>query len=142
MKKIALNALAEKMKDLDFCMMVTHDGRQGNHSRPMSNNGKVAYDGTSWFFTYDDSNKVKQIEADPKVSLIYQTDDMLFIECYGQASIVTQRSIMEEKWLDELEMWFPKGIDTPGICLIKVTAKRVQFWHKAEEGEYVANGND
>jgi general stress protein 26 len=104
----------------------------------MSNNGKVAYDGSSWFFTYRSSNKVKQITNNPKVTLIYQTDKMLFIECYGKAKIITDKAIMEEKWLDELDRWFPRGIDTPGICLIKVDANRVQFWDKAEEGEYKA----
>lgn len=136
MKAASLKTVAEKMKRLDFCMMITQDGRHGYHARPMSNNGKVEYDGNSWFFTYEDSNKVRQIEADHKVSLIYQTKDMLFIECYGHASIVKQRSIMEEKWMDELNMWFPQGLDTPGICLIKVAATRVQFWDKDEEGEY------
>ena len=139
MKTASLGTLAKKMKNLDFCMMVTQDGRHGYHSRPMSNNGKVEYDGNSWFFTYEDSNKVRQITNDPKVSLIYQTDDMLFIECYGRASIIHQKNMLAEKWIDELKMWFPQGIDTPGICLIKVTANRIQFWDKEGEGEYRAS---
>ncbi|MDQ1096677.1 MULTISPECIES: pyridoxamine 5'-phosphate oxidase family protein [Chryseobacterium] len=138
MKKASLKTIAEKMKDLDFCMMITHDGRQVPHSRPMSNNGKVEYDGDSWFFTYEDSNKVHQIKKDDKVSLAYQTDDMLFIECYGTAAIIKDKSVLKKKWVDGLEQWFPEGIETPGICLLKVSAKRVTFWHKDEEGEYVA----
>jgi len=139
MKKASLKTIAEKMKDLDFCMMTTTDGRQVVHSRPMSNNGKVEYDGDSWFFTFEDSNKVRQIEKDDKVSLVYQTDDMLFIECYGTASITKDKGTLEDKWVDGLEQWFPEGIETPGICLIKVTSKRVTFWHKEEEGEYVSS---
>ncbi|MEO5593853.1 MAG: pyridoxamine 5'-phosphate oxidase family protein [Chitinophagaceae bacterium] len=138
MKKVSLKTLAKKMKNLDFCIMVTQDGRNVYHSRPMSNNGKVEYDGTSWFFSYDDSNKVKQIKANPKVSLNYQRDDMLFIACYGKAAIVRQKKLMEEKWVDGLERWFPKGLETPGICLVKVTTSRVQFWHKEEAGEYTS----
>ncbi|RYY68843.1 MAG: pyridoxamine 5'-phosphate oxidase [Chitinophagaceae bacterium] len=136
MKKASLATIASKMKNLDFCMMITQDGRNAYHSRPMSNNGKVEYDGNSWFFTYEDSNKVRHIEGDHKVSLIYQTDKMLFIECYGQASIVKQKSILQEKWIDELERWFPQGIETPGICLIKVNATRIQYWDREGEGEY------
>lgn len=138
MKKALLQTIAEKMKDLDFCMMVTQDGRQVPHSRPMSNNGKVEYDGDSWFFTFEDSNKVDQIKKDNKVSLVYQTDDMLFIACYGTAAVVKDKETLKEKWVDGLEQWFPEGIETPGICLLKVSAKRVTFWHKDEEGEYVA----
>ena len=138
MEKASLQTIAEKMKDLDFCMMTTRDEKQVPHSRPMSNNGKVEYDGDSWILTYEDSNKVQQIENDNKVNLIYQTDDMLFIDCYGKASIVKDKESLEEKWVDGLEQWFPEGIDTPGICLIKVSAERVTFWHKDQEGEYTA----
>lgn len=139
MKKASIKTIAAKMKNLDFCMMITQDGRNSFHSRPMSNNGKVEYDGNSWFFTYEDSNKVRQIEANAKVSLVYQNDDMMFIECYGHATIIRQKSIMAEKWLDELSRWFPEGLETRGLCLIKVAATRVQFWHKEEEGEYKAD---
>ncbi len=139
MKKASLQTIAKKMKDLDFCMMTTVDGKGVTHSRPMSNNGKVEYDGDSWFFTYEDSNKVQQIKNDHRVSLIYQTDDMLFIDCYGTATIVKDKEVLQEKWIDELEQWFPEGIETPGICLVKVTSKRVSFWHKEEEGEYISS---
>lgn len=136
MKQASLPHIAGIMKDLDFCMLVTHDGRGTLHSRPMSNNGEVEYDGNSWFFTYKDSRKAHHIEGDSKVSLLFQTDNMLFIECYGRASITTDRALLEEKWLDELKMWFPQGIDTPGICLLKVEANRIHYWSKEEEGEY------
>ena len=124
------------MKNLDFCMMVTKDGRNTLHSRPMSNNGEVEYDGDSWFFSYRDSNKVKQIENNPMISLIFQTDDMTFVDCYGMASVTENRKMLEEKWVKGLEMWFPDGIETEGICLIKVSAHRIQFWGKHGDGEY------
>ena len=44
--------------------------------------------------------------------------------------------LLEEKWVKGLEMWFPEGIDTEGICLIKVAAHRIQFWGKNGDGEY------
>lgn len=138
MKKASLKTIAEKMKDLDFCMMVTQDDNQVSHSRPMSNNGKVEYDGDSWFFTYEDSTKVNQIKQTHHVNLIYQTDDMLFIECIGEGEIITDKDTLKDKWVDGLDQWFPEGTDTPGICLIKVSAKQVKFWHKDEEGEYTA----
>lgn len=138
MEKVSLKKVAAMMKNLDFCMMVTKDGRNTLHSRPMSNNGKVEYDGDSWFFSYRDSNKVKQIENNPMISLIFQTDDMTFVDCYGIATITENRKMLEEKWVKGLEMWFPDGIETEGICLIKVSAHRIQFWGKNGDGEYRA----
>lgn len=136
MKKASLKTIASKMKNLDFCMLITQDGRNTLHARPMSNNGQVTYNGTSWFFTYLNSNKVRQVKKNAGVSLIFQGDGMLMIECYGKASIVRDKAMMEEHWLDELNRWFPKGIETPGICLLKVEAQRVCFWDKKGEGEY------
>ena len=138
MKKSSLKTIAKKMKDLDMCMLITQDGKNRYHSRPMSNNGEVEYDGTSWFFTYKTSRKVKQVQANKKVCLIFQTKDALFIECSGNAEIVTDKSIMAEKWVDSINEWFPKGINTPGVCLLKVVAKRVHYWDKGDEAEYSA----
>lgn len=138
MKNVSLETIAKKMKNLDFCMMTTIDENRKFRSRPMSNNGKVEYDGDSWFFTYEQSDKVKQIKSNAKVDLVYQTDDMLYIECSGTATVVKDQKTLEEKWVNGLEQWFPEGVDTPGICLLKVTAERVSFWHKDEEGEYQA----
>lgn len=136
MKEVSLQDVAKQMRNLDFCMMITRDGRNTLHSRPMSNNGEVEYDGDSWFFSYDNSNKAKHIEQNPKTMLVFQTDDMLFLEVYGTASIIHTKKLIEEKWLPDLERWFPEGTETPGICLIKVTAERIQFWGKAGDGIY------
>lgn len=138
MKKASIKTIASKMRNLDFCMMITQDGKNTLHARPMSNNGEVAYDGTSWFFTYSDSNKVKQVKKNSTVSLIFQGEDMLMIECYGKASIIKQRAELEERWIPELKRWFPKGLDTAGICLLKIVATRVRYWDKKGEGEYKA----
>ncbi|RYD53032.1 MAG: pyridoxamine 5'-phosphate oxidase [Sphingobacteriales bacterium] len=136
MKTVSLKSLAAKMKNLDFCMMTTTDGRGTQHTRPMSNNGQVEYDGTSWFFTYLDSNKVRQIQNHPHATLTYQTPDMLFVECYGDASVITQKSMMADHWVEELNRWFPQGLETPDICMVKVTANRVRFWDQEGDGEY------
>ena len=136
MKKASIKEIANIMRKLDFCMMITKDGRNTFHARPMSNNRKVDYDGDSWFYSYEDSGKVRQIKENPMVSLIFQAEPMLFVDCYGKASITKNEDLIREKWVDGLEAWFPEGPETKGICLIKVTADRVQYWAKDGEGEY------
>ena len=133
-RKENLEYVVKKMKTLDFCMMVTTDGRGTHFSRPMSNNRQVEFDGDNWFFSYEDSDKVRQMNANARVSLIFQGEDMLFMQVYGSASIVKQKSKLAELWVKDLERWFPKGVETPGICLIHLKANKVQFWHKEKEG--------
>ena len=38
-------------------------------------------------------------------------------------------------WVPDLEAWFEQGVDTPGLVLIKVHAKRIKYWEGEEEGE-------
>jgi len=59
------------MADIDFCMLATQEAGSSVTSRPMSNNGDVEYDGDSWFFAYEQSAKIRQIEADDNVTLTF-----------------------------------------------------------------------
>ncbi len=127
--------IASKMKKIDFCMMTTLDDGEKFDSRPMSNNGDVEYDGDSWFFSYDDSDKVKHIRKSPVVSLNFQGDDMVFIHVSGKGSVIQDKNTMEKHWRPDLKMWFPEGVETKGIALIKVGAEKIKFWQKEEEFE-------
>lgn len=131
-----MKKVAAKMKKIDFCLMTTMDGQESFDSRPMSNNGDVEYDGDSWFFSFDD-DKAEQIRKSPMVSLAFQGDKMLFIHISGTGSLITDKAIMKKHWQPELKRWFPEGIETKGIVLIKVTAKKIKYWKKEEEFEIV-----
>jgi general stress protein 26 len=135
MANISTKELAKLMKDLDFCMMTTADGRGSLHSRPMSNNREVEFDGDSYFFTYEDTGKIRQLRESPLVSLTFQGKDMLFIQLYGHGSILTQRGRMEEHWSNDLNRWFPDGLETKGLVMIQVKATKARYWHKEKEGE-------
>ena len=47
-----LGRLREIVRAVDICMLTTVDERGDLHSRPMSNNREVEFDGDLWFFTY------------------------------------------------------------------------------------------
>ena len=67
-----LKDVAELMAKIDFCMMETHseDGRIA--ARPMSSNGDVEYRGQSWFYSYEDSRKIRDLRSDNRVGLSFQ----------------------------------------------------------------------
>lgn len=69
MATYTLTTMARHMCNLDICMMITQSKRGSLNSRPMSNNGDVKYNGSSYFFSYEGSQKLKDIEANPQVSL-------------------------------------------------------------------------
>ena len=127
--------VAEAMKEIDFCMMTTVDGNGTMHGRPMSNNTEVEFDGDTYFFTYHDTKKVRDLETTPRVSLAYASPDMTFIHLYGDAAILEDKELMEKHWNKGLMQWFPEGIETEGIRILRVTCDYVRYWTKDGEGE-------
>lgn len=138
---MTLEQLAEKMKDIDFAMLATLTNGGAIASRPMSNNREVEYDGDAWFFTEERTLMVSDIEAHPQVNLSYQGKSGLlgmrpfFLAVEGIATLVRDKSQFAEHWTKGLERWWPQGIDTPGLVLIKVSGERAHYWDGEEEAE-------
>jgi general stress protein 26 len=128
-----MRRVAELIKDIDICMFVTRaDGVV--RGRPMSNNGKVEYDGDSWFFSYRDTPKVAEIEADPNVELAYiATDRGTWVSIEGTAEVVEDDDRKRALWDKQLEMWFKDGPEGDGVVLLKVSANRIHAWADGKE---------
>jgi general stress protein 26 len=106
----------------------------------MSNNGDVAYDGTSYYFSYEQARAISDIQRDPKVALGFSSEAGLFskgiyVAVEGTAELIRDKAAFQQHWTSDLDKWFDKGVDTPGIVLIKVKAKRVTYWKGRDEGE-------
>lgn len=141
MTDMTLSDLSDAMRDIDFCMLSTRTEGGAIAARPMSNNGDVAYEGDSFFFTYEEARTVSDIERDPKVGLGFQGKKgllgkpPLFISVEGVAELIRDKAVFEAHWTKDLDTWFKDGIDTPGIVLVKVHAARIHYWNGEDEGE-------
>ena len=108
---------------------VTSDGSLV--SRPMAVQ-EAEFDGSLWFFALDDSEKARQIQANPSVNVSLANDkDSEWTSIRGTAQIVHDRPKAEELWAKPLEAWFPGGLDTPGLTLIRVTGEAAEYWDAA-----------
>jgi len=141
MTTMTLPELAKKMADIDFAMLQTFTSSGEIAGRPMSNNGDVEYDGDSWFFAYEDTHVVREIEANDHVALSFTGSKSLlgkpplFVAVEGRGQVIREKSVLQQHWQDKLERWFEKGVDTPGIVLLKVHAVRITWWNGEDEGE-------
>lgn len=139
-KKTSLKAMAKMMADLDLCMFTTVAARGMTASRPMSNNGDADYDGNSYFFTWAKSKLARDVDKNKHVSLAFAGSKRLrklFVSVSGLGKVITDREKMRDHWNKDLEIWFDKGIDTPGIAMIEVKAKHIKYWHGRDEGEVI-----
>jgi general stress protein 26 len=128
-----LAKLREMVKAVDICMLTTVDEQGGLHSRPMSNNREIEFDGDLWFFTYGSSHKVDEVGRAPQVNASFaDTDAQQYASLTGRAEVVRDRAKIEELWKRHLRAWFPEGVDTPDIVLLKVTVERAEYWDSSQ----------
>ncbi|AZI42272.1 pyridoxamine 5'-phosphate oxidase [Deinococcus psychrotolerans] len=127
--------LAKSMKDIDIAMISTHTTGGEIAGRPMSNNGQVEYDGTSYYFTYDKSRTVADIRKNAKVSLAFQGTKAFLVAVEGKALLIQDKIEMKKHWTPDLDRWFKDGIDSEGLVMIQVDATRIHYWDGEDDGE-------
>ncbi len=141
MTDMTIREISEKMRDIDFAVLVTRTDGGALAGRPMSNNRDVDYQGDAWFFALEETRMVGDIRRDPHVALTYQSKSGLlklkpfFLTVEGRAELVRDREAFADHWNADLDHWFEQGIDTPGLVLIKVAAERLHYWDGGDEGE-------
>ena len=142
----SLAEIAAKMRDIDFAVLSTRTEGGAIAGRPMSNNRDVTFDGDAYFFTLEETRTVGDIERDPHVGLAYQAKAGVlgvrpfFLAVEGRATFVRDKGRFAEHWTSDLDRWFARGIDTPGLVLIRVTAQHLHYWDGHEEGEVALSG--
>ncbi len=130
-----LSELSKKMRKIDIAMLSTHTDGGAIAGRPMSNNGQVDYDGTSYYFTWENSRMVADIKRDPKVSLAFQGQKAFLVAVAGKAELIRDKKQFGEHWTPELDRWFKDGVNTEGLVMIEVRADRVHYWDGEDDGE-------
>lgn len=105
-------------------------------SRPMH---LVDHDGnTMWFATSRSSRKVKQIESNPKVTVLFVDSARYnYASFHGTAVIVEDPARQQTLWRNEWEEDWPAGPSDPDYVIIRVDGIRGHFLRGAtgESGE-------
>ena len=126
--------VARIMRDMDLCFMATKGAGGTISSRPMSNNAQVDWDGDNWFFSHGDTRKIAELQADPAVTLDFQSPDT-WISLRGTARLHRDDpALFAEHWTTDLEDWFRDGVETPGLTLIQVVADEAEVNGRPGEG--------
>ncbi len=60
-----------------------------------------------------------------------------WISISGAAERVDNRAKAEELWSAPLKAWFPDGLETPGLTLVKVNAESAEYWEAAHSSTVI-----
>jgi general stress protein 26 len=118
----------EILEDARFVMMLTRTGTGELHARPMSI-ARVSQEGTVYFSTSSDSVKVEEIEADPRVDLVFQSRTQ-YCHATGTAVCSHDRALIDELWQADWKVWY-SGKDDPKILILAVTLTSAEYWDQS-----------
>src|SRR4051794_25964375 len=112
--------LAGLIKDAKICMFTTMTADGRHVSRPMGLQ-EVEFDGDLWFFTEDHSPKVAEFQQHPQVNVaISDMKHNAWVSLSGTAELVHDQAKAKELWSPVYKAFFPQGLETPGLALIRV----------------------
>jgi len=135
MSEKSLADVAKAMRHIDIAILSTVAADGAIVGRPMSNNKDVDFDGNSYYFTSEDTDMVKELEANPQVGLGLQGHHHTYISVSGKAELIRDKAAFAAHWNSDLDKWFDDGIDTAGVVMIRVKAKKVEYWDGRDSGE-------
>lgn len=125
------------VKDARIAMLttMTSDGR--HVSRPMAVQD-VEFDGDLWFFAYSDSDLVAQVRTNPQVNVSFSDSKQhAWVSISGSAAQTDDPVKAKELWNPLLKAWFPDGLETPNLTLIKVHGETAEYWESAHSSRVV-----
>lgn len=127
----------QMVADARICMLTTMTEDMRHVSRPMALQ-EVEFDGDLWFFTYADSDLVAQISRHPQVNVAFSDPKQNnWISIAGAASRHDDPVKAKQLWNPLLKAWFPDGLETPNLTLVKVTAQTAEYWEAAHSSKVV-----
>ena len=121
--------LYDLLNNFDTAMMIVRADDSHIHGRPMAialllDNAEI------YFVTRIDSPKIADIQANPTVTLTFQSSSQ-FASLSGRATVVRDKPLIDDLWKESLKLWFPKGKDDPAICLIHFIPEDGEYWNNA-----------
>ncbi len=119
-----LKELAEKAKTFMFTTSIQSDYPS---VRPMTVQ-EVDEEGTLWFISSGESHNVDEIRKDSRVQMYFSnTGNYEFLYVLGEASLHTDKALVEKYWTDFAKAWFD-GKDDPRIRIVSVRPVDAYYW--------------
>lgn len=133
----AQQQLRELIAGIRFAMFTTRASDGTLRSRPMTTQNASAEHPDAgerlWFFMSRSSDPVRELLADPNVSLAYaDTGKDAYVSVTGRARLVDDLETKRRLWSKMNEAWFPKGVEDPDLALVDVEMVEAEYWNVEE----------
>ena len=127
-KDDSLERLGKLVEGIDIAMLTTRldDGRL--LSRPLRAL-QLDAEGALWFITDRNSHKAEEIRLQPQVNASFASGERnSYVSVAGCASVVFDKARLKELWSPAMSVFYPRGVDDPDLCLLRVQAESAEYW--------------
>ncbi|MDR3613578.1 MAG: pyridoxamine 5'-phosphate oxidase family protein [Candidatus Obscuribacterales bacterium] len=74
-------------------------------------------------------NEVLEAQEHPQVNVSFSDiKNQKYVSLSGTAQLVRDKAKIKEIWQPELKPWFPQGVDTPDIAVLRINAEKAEYW--------------
>ena len=125
-KTAELTKLGVLIENMSIAMLTTLEAEdQALMSRPMAPQ-EMCEQGAIWFLTDPNSNKVKHLQV---MNLGFSNEaESTYVSISGHGEIVDDRARIESLWTPFAWPWFPNGVDSSNLALLKFVPHSAEFW--------------
>ncbi|MBF0273770.1 MAG: pyridoxamine 5'-phosphate oxidase family protein [Nitrospinae bacterium] len=89
---------------------------------------KVEDNLTLWFVSHKNSNKIKHLRENSKVSIAdYDHVTHCDIRMFGNMTILEDQETKDAVWTDHLSQYFKGGSSDPDYCVLKFTPNQLEY---------------
>ncbi len=122
----ASKTLLDVLSEADSTMLVT-TGEDGMiAARPMKL-AKAPTLESFWFLTAQDASPARDVDSDIRSAVTVQ-NGRKHACVSGMATLVTDKSTLEELWSVSMRPWFPGGPSDPSLVAIKFVPMKGEVW--------------
>ncbi len=120
--------VADLMGRFKVALLVTTSPSGELRGRPMAIQQREA-DQTIWLATSDKSDKVRDLEGNPNCLVLCHDGERsaIYVSLSGQATVLRDRSKVDELWDPAWRLWFPKGPAEEDIVLLRFHPSHVEY---------------
>lgn len=122
-----LDNINDIIEDFQIAMLVTVGTDNKLHSRPMSIAKHDEDSGMLHFATSVEADKTDEIKQNPRVNITMQSATQ-FVSLSGQATIINDRSLINNLFQESWKAWFPDDQAQQNIRLIQFAPEQGEYW--------------
>lgn len=120
-----LAQLGKLIENMRVCMLTTLDEEYVMVSKPMSPQEMCA-EGAIWFLTDANSAKVQHLQL---MNLAFSNESQgTYVSISGHGEIIKDRDRIDSLWTVFARPWFPEGVDSSNLALLKFVPKIAEYW--------------